>query len=245
MTNSRGVIRGRVTVSGTGKPKANATVVAAGECTSDLGTPATADTDANGEYRFDLKVGHCGVNVTYGFAQITREGISVRAGQTTVEDVVLDRAAVFVRSKDFSRTCPASGNTARDDIGASPTDVDEIAKAVLLRFATYPNYLSSWNPATTDIGVAMDVDDPAVQLGAAVLPTGAKYNYRFVSAEEARTLSRAKKSPTEILSVSSVSSDGTCALVGTSLRYSFDVDVYEKRDGSWHFVRRVGGMWIN
>ena len=247
---ARGVIRGRVTVSGTRKPKANVEVVAAGECTSDLAIPARSETDANGEYRIDLKSGSCGISVTYKFAQVVRESIAIREGQTVIEDVELDHAAVFARSKDFSRKCPTSGNTARDDIGASRTDVAEIARAVLVRFSTYPNYLSGWDPARTDIAVAMNVDNPSVRLGDDVLPTAAKYRFRWVSAEEARAEKtrpkrQTKDSATEILSLSSVHSDGTCALVATTLRYSLDEDLYEKRNGSWQFVRRVSGMFWN
>lgn len=244
-TSARGTIQGRVVSSNGKKPLRDATVIAFGNCTSDSNSTKHTYTDDDGRFTLDLQYGECGLNISYGLAQHLQEDLVVAAGNAVLSDAVLDDAAARARKQDLSNVCPASGHPPPESVGAPASDVEGIAQSVLFRFARFPNYLSSWNPAMTTIAVDMEVHGPIVRLPSSVFPANTKYTVRAANSEEIRALRRARNTMTEIVSLSDVSSNGTCATIGIATRNSLDIDLYERREGSWRFVRRIGGLLFN
>lgn len=241
---TQGILRGRVTEAGTQRAVAYASVMGGGRCLTMRESAPIAETDEDGYFSLKLPVGTCGISVTYQFAQVIVEGIQVATDRVATQDIVLDRSAVRL-SKNIPRLCPSSQSAPKDGIGASQSDAEELAATVLERFAAYRNTLTAGVLPAGPVDVLMDVTSPKVVLSAAVLPIGTREKFIPRTIDYARAQAKLRRRQrARMIQFVSIDSDGTCAIVMAGRGTSFDTDLYERRGRKWHFVRRVGGAFI-
>jgi hypothetical protein len=246
--SSIGAIEGRVTDAGTGEVLAGVGIDL--WCTASR-QAQTAITDEHGRYRVELQPDACKMMVHFGIPS-TKRTLVIEPGKVTRLDFAFPHDVV-VEDRRFSPPvrCPSSppgaviaGHT------TSQADIDAVVAAVLGRFVTDRTTVpDAALLGRGDVRVATElVATPKRALDARRLPP------RFVGAtpQELRDEANRLGDKVTFLWFGGVDSDGSCALVTAGVdivrpngRHArlcccSAEDLYEKRRGTWQFVRRLG-----
>jgi hypothetical protein len=226
-------------------PVTGASIMAGGPCVALQDKPPSTESDEDGWFELTLPEGTCGISVTYQFAQVVREGLEVRSDAPLTEAIALDHDSVVLRD-GISKACPRTQRAPAANIGSTPEDADGIARAVLSRFAEYRNTLSGGVEPPGKVDVVMELVRPQLTLASSVLPRSTREQFAPRSLQDLREQAkRPKRERARMLRFISIDSDGDCALVVVGRGFSFDTDVFERRDREWVFVRRVGGFVLD
>jgi hypothetical protein len=247
-STSIGVVEGHVTDARTGEVLAGVGIDL--WCTASR-QAQTAITDEHGRYRVELQRDACKMMVHFGIPS-TKRTLAIEPGKVTRLDFAFPHDVV-VEERRFSPPvrCPSSppdaviaGHT------TSQADIDAVVAAVLQRFATDRSTVpDAALLGRGDVRVASElVAMPKRSLDPRSLPP------HFVGAtlHELRAEADRLGGKVTFLSFGSVDSDGSCAIVTAGVdvvrpkgRHSrlcccSAEDLYEKRRGTWQFVRRLG-----
>jgi hypothetical protein len=249
-----GVVEGHVTDATTGVTLAGITIYI-GSRIHDREVVMTT-TDEHGYYRLELPPCGCELSASYGTASTDVDTVDIHEHQKTVVDVSVDHSALEAALREEPPlNCPGSlPNTIVEGHSTSQADLDAVANAVLARFAADDSTLPDGGMLTP--GVVFVVTDiggrPNRHLSENALPSRSRR--RFIAKTRAEVQSEADRLGRSVhfVEFAYVDSDGSCAVVWDGVGFvkpskespyalccCTGVDVYEKRDGRWAFVRRA------
>jgi hypothetical protein len=248
-TGNRGTVEGYVFDKQTGDGVAGVSFY--GGVSGQYLRPTT--TDEHGHYTLQLQPTRAKLFVWIGGNSRKPVAVSVRAGHVTRVDLFVDHADVVAeRQLHPPRNCPDSAAGAVVD-GHTTTqqDIDDIAGAVLARFAKNPSTMpdhallgdSAIVNVNTNVGTKWHISL------AAILST---QNRKLIGRPYFAMQDEADSTGHDIyyINISDVTSDGSCAFVSAGVDFMTPTskhiwtlccctghDIYEKRDGHWTFVR--------
>lgn len=219
----------------------------------DVREVATTDDRGHYELLFDEPV--AAIDAFIGSTTVEKSNLTLTSGKRTRVNLLVSHREVVAARADALR-CPHSPPGAViEGHTTSQADIDGVSRAVLLRYA-------SDRASSDDASIAAPADVPVStslrhqnhrndHLSSRAIPTTSTIRFIPSSITELQTQADQQNASFYFIDITSLYSDGSCAVVsivedimaptskkaGRHCRCTAD-DVYQKRGGKWHFVKR-------